>query len=622
MRRGPWRLEHHECECLRAAAGRGSRRRWGAAWRSCRPHRSACATAMRTIPYRFDSYFYYLTGFREPEAVLVVVAGREAAKSMLFCRERDPEREIWDGFRYGPEAAREAFGFDEAHSIAQLDELVPGSARRLRRRVLPSGRRQRAGTRASMGWVNEVRAQARRGVAAPRRAEGRARAARRDAPRQGRRKSSTLMRRAADDLRRRRTGARCARRARDAASSRSRRSSCTSSAATARRRPPIPRSSRRARMPACCTTSRTAAMLKDGELLLDRRRLRARRLRLGHHAHLPRERPLQRAAARRLRARARRAGRGDRRGQARQRRGRRRTTPRSGRLAQGLIDLKLLAGSVDEVLETRNLQAVLHAPHRATGWGSTCTTPATTSATAQWRKLEPGMVLTVEPGCYIRAAERRAAASSRASACASRTTCSSPRSGNEVLTRDAPKTIADIEALMARARDELTTMSLIAGWRAGRRRPGARPARHRAQASACSRRGRAETASERPAPARALARQPPDTGASRGVAGARRPPRRSRESTFAARRLRPRRCSTRPKRGCRRWAMSSTTRGSPPLVAAVAARRMVRLPRGHRAGEVSARRRCGGRRSRNGAGHATLHRHACSSSRMAEWRRR
>ena len=66
-------------------------------------------------PYRYDSYFYYLTGFREPEAVLVVVAGDDA-KSVLFCREKNEEREIWDGFRHGPDAARTTFRFDEAHA--------------------------------------------------------------------------------------------------------------------------------------------------------------------------------------------------------------------------------------------------------------------------------------------------------------------------------------------------------------------------------------------------------------------------------------------------------------------------------------------------------------------------
>src|ERR1051326_8050816 len=60
-------------------------------------------------PYRFDSHFYYLSGFTEPGAALVVVAGAEP-RSILFCRTRDPEKEIWDGFRHGPEAARERFG--------------------------------------------------------------------------------------------------------------------------------------------------------------------------------------------------------------------------------------------------------------------------------------------------------------------------------------------------------------------------------------------------------------------------------------------------------------------------------------------------------------------------------
>src|SRR5690606_36769075 len=75
-------------------------------------------------PYRSDSYFYYLTGFTEPDAVLAVI-GRAEARSILFCRLKDEEREIGDGFRYGPEAAREAFGMDEAFPIEGLDEQMP-----------------------------------------------------------------------------------------------------------------------------------------------------------------------------------------------------------------------------------------------------------------------------------------------------------------------------------------------------------------------------------------------------------------------------------------------------------------------------------------------------------------
>src|SRR5688572_15958205 len=63
------------------------------------------------FPFRFDSYFHYLTGFPEPEAVLVIAVADSASRSLLFCRDKDLEREIWDGFRYGPEAARENFGF-------------------------------------------------------------------------------------------------------------------------------------------------------------------------------------------------------------------------------------------------------------------------------------------------------------------------------------------------------------------------------------------------------------------------------------------------------------------------------------------------------------------------------
>ena len=78
-------------------------------------------------PYRADSYFQYLTGFTEPDAVLVIVVGGADAppQSMLFCREKNLDREIWDGFRHGPEGAREVFGFDAAHAIGELDGKLP-----------------------------------------------------------------------------------------------------------------------------------------------------------------------------------------------------------------------------------------------------------------------------------------------------------------------------------------------------------------------------------------------------------------------------------------------------------------------------------------------------------------
>ncbi len=68
--------------------------------------------------YRHDSYFYYMSGFPEPEAViriLVAAAPQATARTILFCREKDVEREIWDGFRFGPEGACAEFGFDAAY---------------------------------------------------------------------------------------------------------------------------------------------------------------------------------------------------------------------------------------------------------------------------------------------------------------------------------------------------------------------------------------------------------------------------------------------------------------------------------------------------------------------------
>ena len=76
-------------------------------------------------PYRHDSYAYYLSGFTEPEAVIVLMAGKKQSQSLLFCRAKHEEREIWDGFRYGPQAAKTTFAFDETHAIEDFDLLLP-----------------------------------------------------------------------------------------------------------------------------------------------------------------------------------------------------------------------------------------------------------------------------------------------------------------------------------------------------------------------------------------------------------------------------------------------------------------------------------------------------------------
>ncbi len=76
--------------------------------------------------YRQDSDFYYLTGFAEPDAVAVLAPGRDNGEYLLFCRERDPTKERWDGSRAGPDGAVTDFGADDAFPIDDIDDILPG----------------------------------------------------------------------------------------------------------------------------------------------------------------------------------------------------------------------------------------------------------------------------------------------------------------------------------------------------------------------------------------------------------------------------------------------------------------------------------------------------------------
>ena len=82
----------------------------------------------RDVEYRYrqDSDFYYLTGFTEPDAVAVLVPGRPQGEYLLFCRERNPGKELWDGSRAGQEGAIDEFGADDAFPIDDIDDIIPG----------------------------------------------------------------------------------------------------------------------------------------------------------------------------------------------------------------------------------------------------------------------------------------------------------------------------------------------------------------------------------------------------------------------------------------------------------------------------------------------------------------
>jgi Xaa-Pro aminopeptidase len=123
-------------------------------------------------PYRHDSYFYYLTGFTEPESVLVLIgacpdaASPMPARAILFCREKHPEREIWDGYRYGPEAARAAFHVDEAYPIDELDARMPDLLANTPALFYATAANAALDAQVQT-WMKAVRARSRSGVNAP-----------------------------------------------------------------------------------------------------------------------------------------------------------------------------------------------------------------------------------------------------------------------------------------------------------------------------------------------------------------------------------------------------------------------------------------------------------------------
>ncbi len=117
-------------------------------------------------PYRQDSDFHYLTGFGEPDAVLALVPGRKAAEAILFCRERDTERERWDGARVGTEGAVRLLGMDDAFPIDDIDDILPGLIEGRTRVYYHFGRDTEFDLKL-IGWVNRVRAQVRQGAKPP-----------------------------------------------------------------------------------------------------------------------------------------------------------------------------------------------------------------------------------------------------------------------------------------------------------------------------------------------------------------------------------------------------------------------------------------------------------------------
>ena len=115
------------------------------------------------FPYRADSYFYYLSGFAEPKAWLVVTGD---GSSTLFCQPKDLEREIWDGYRLGPDAALEALAVDAAYSVTELDAKLPALLDGRDAVWYPFATHKGLETRVD-GWLNALRTRVRYGSLCP-----------------------------------------------------------------------------------------------------------------------------------------------------------------------------------------------------------------------------------------------------------------------------------------------------------------------------------------------------------------------------------------------------------------------------------------------------------------------
>ncbi len=122
----------------------------------------------RDVEYRFrqDSDFYYLTGFAEPDAVAVLVPGRKGGEFLLFCRERNPDKELWDGSRSGPDGVVENFGADDAFPIDDIDDILPGVIESCTRVYYTMGMYSDFDSRIAE-WINSLRSRESRGVHTP-----------------------------------------------------------------------------------------------------------------------------------------------------------------------------------------------------------------------------------------------------------------------------------------------------------------------------------------------------------------------------------------------------------------------------------------------------------------------
>ena len=395
------------------------------------------------FPYRFDSYFHYLTGFNEPESVVVVIGGKPS-RSILFCRAKHEEREIWDGFRYGPEEAKTQFNFDDTFAIDEIDKILPQLIENKDAIFTPIGIESNWDNK-MMGWLNKTRSRAREGITAP--------------------ASLIDVREILDEMRLIKDSDELDVMRRAAKISAEAHVNAMLATKPEKYEYEIEAEllyhfkKNGSQFPAytsivaggknACVLHyiENNAVLNDGDLLL----IDAGCELDGYASDITRTFPVsgkfsgpQRMIYELVLDAQQAAMEATSRGNSWQ-------APHDAAtkvLAQGFIDLKLCHGSLDKVLENRDYSR--YYMHRTGHWlGRDVHDVGNYKDDGQWRSLEPGMVLTIEPGCYIRSAPDIPEQFWNIGIRIEDDAIVNQDSGCEIITSGVPKTINDIESLMS-----------------------------------------------------------------------------------------------------------------------------------------------------------------------------
>jgi len=399
--------------------------------------------------FRQDSDLLYLTGFTEPDAVLVLAPGRTHGEVVLFCREREPRAELYDGERLGPERAVEQLRIDDAFPINDMEDILPGMLEGRERIYVTLGEYPEFDNRL-LHWVNSIRAREAGGARSP----GQFVALKHLLHEQRLFKSAAELRLMREAARitvsaHRRAMAACRPGMTELALEAELQHEFLTQGARAAAYPSIVGSGANA-----CVLHYVAnsGVLRDGELVL----IDAGCEYEHYAADVTRTFPVNGRFTAAQQALYEVVLEANRQAIASCRPGVHFMTPHEAALrvmVEGLLALGLLAGELEEVLETEAYRPFC--PHNTSHWlGSDVHDVGDYRVGGAWRQLEPGMVLTIEPGIYIPRSEVSAHLPPRWRGIGIRVEDDVliSRGGHEVLTAEAPKSVADVTRTMKKPR--------------------------------------------------------------------------------------------------------------------------------------------------------------------------